>query len=491
MRISRKWCFHGSILKMNLLIGTRFLNFCGALATVGLGRIKRKIPSKKVSRWWIFTKSDKLDYVSTVQSSPRFCLEILALGQQEGATPSAMEKKKEREVLLHSASSRLTSKFRDWWKQGNYNFQLRADGNFFKIWVSDDKRPEPIELEGRSTGLQWFLSFFLVFLSEAQDSHEGCVLLLDEPGRTLHALAQRDLAKFFENLAEENQILHSTHSPFLIESDKLDRVRAVFINDAGQTEATTDLRSAAPGSVKSKSIFAAHAALGLAVADTLLNGSFPIIVEGPSDQNYLNMIKTKLLFAGLLKTTKEVIFLPGGGAKGIKSIAPIVSGKTEELPFVLLDSDKQGKQMAENLKSGLYSGEKHKVLLVGEILGKDDVEVEDLIRADLVAKVFSKLHHSTTADQDFDETVDSSIPLVPQMETFAKKNNISLQEGWKVDLSREVKRRALLDKSESNAEDLKRWQKLFEKLSILDQTPAKSRTAPYKADSVAAEATTN
>ena len=71
--------------------------------------------------------------------------------------------KKERSVLLQSASTELTSKFRNWWKQGEYRFRFEADGNHFRIWVSDDKRPEDIELEGRSTGLQWFLSFYLTF----------------------------------------------------------------------------------------------------------------------------------------------------------------------------------------------------------------------------------------------------------------------------------------------------------------------------------------
>ena len=89
--------------------------------------------------------------------------------------------KKERSVLLQSASTELTSKFRDWWKQGEYRFRFEADGNHFRIWVSDDKRPEDIELEGRSTGLQWFLSFYLTFLVESKDAHKNSILLLDEP----------------------------------------------------------------------------------------------------------------------------------------------------------------------------------------------------------------------------------------------------------------------------------------------------------------------
>ncbi len=107
-----------------------------------------------------------------VKLSPQ---EILELGQEEG-TPgspptdeeleeSAM-RSKEREILLQSASTDLTERFREWWKQGDYLFRFQADGNHFRIWVSDDRRPEQIELEGRSSGLQWFFSFYLVFLVE-------------------------------------------------------------------------------------------------------------------------------------------------------------------------------------------------------------------------------------------------------------------------------------------------------------------------------------
>lgn len=94
--------------------------------------------------------------------------EILELGQDfkdpsrpptEEEIALIAEKKKQRSILLQSASALLTTQFRQWWKQGEYRFRFEADGNHFRIWVSDDKRPEEIELEGRSTGLQWFLSF--------------------------------------------------------------------------------------------------------------------------------------------------------------------------------------------------------------------------------------------------------------------------------------------------------------------------------------------
>ena len=127
--------------------------------------------------------------------------EILELGAE--AEPEAGEKlteeeiheaadrKKERTILLQSAGTSLTTQFRAWWQQGTHRIRFQADGAHFRIWVNDELRPEEIELEGRSTGLQWFLSFYLTFLVESKDSHEGTILLLDEPGLSLHPIAQR------------------------------------------------------------------------------------------------------------------------------------------------------------------------------------------------------------------------------------------------------------------------------------------------------------
>jgi len=207
---------------------------------------------------------------------------------QQKEIETASKETKEREILLQSAASDLTKKFREWWKQGNYIFRFQADGNLFRIWVTDDKRPEPIELEGRSTGLQWFLSFYLIFLVERQDSHQGAIILLDEPGLSLHPLAQADLSAFFDGLAETNQIVYTTHSPFMVDADHLDRARAVFTNKDGATQVSADLRAPADKSDQAKSVYAAYAAVGMSVSDVLLVGCQPAVVEGPSDQHYLS-----------------------------------------------------------------------------------------------------------------------------------------------------------------------------------------------------------
>lgn len=407
--------------------------------------------------------------------------EILDLGiekvnrnQQKQIIPLTTEqiedennKVKERDVLLQSASTELTRNFKEWWKQGNYRFSLRADGKHFRIWVSDEKRPEEISLEGRSTGLQWFLSFYLIFLVESREAHHNAILLLDEAGVTLHPLAQKDLAEFFESLSDTNQIVHTTHSPFLVDTDQVDRVKVVYVNEEGYTVASNDLRANSPSSSKDNSVYAVHAALGLSVSDVLLQGCKPIIVEGPSDQFYMNAIKNFLINHQEFYPREELIFLPSGGVKGVKGLSSLVSGKEGELPVVLLDSDKSGQGMKKSLNNELYRGLESRVLELNDFVSLENAEVEDLIPFELMEKFFSKKLFRTT-DEEFEEIYDKEKALLPQLEKFAKEQEILLEKGWKVELARHVKNLLLSDKGNRiiSVETTQLWRRVFEKLNM-------------------------
>lgn len=375
----------------------------------------------------------------------------------------ASEKKKEREVLLQSASATLTDKFRKWWKQGEYRFRFQADGQHFRIWVSDDLRPEEIELEGRSTGLQWFLSFYLIFLVESQEAHSGTILLLDEAGLSLHALAQKDLIDFFESLAKNNQIVHSTHSPFLVDSNHLDRVVAVFVNPDGTTTTSPDLRASKSEAARNRSIYAVHAALGLSVSDVILQGCQPVIVEGPSDQFFLNGVKNYLIGEGHISPDREIVFMPAYGVKGIPAIASIVAGKDESLPFVIVDSDGAGRDMRNKLEAHLYEGQGKRIIDVKEIRDLEGAELEDLMPHELAANVISR--ELKGPEEDFDESFDKSKPLVPQVKEYAKANGIDLEPGWKVNVAKQVKARLLRKRKQDlpDDEDVERWKLLFKR----------------------------
>ena len=371
-------------------------------------------------------------------------------------------KKKEREILLHSASTKLTSDFKDWWKQGNYKFRFQADGNHFRIWVSDEKRHEEIELEGRSKGLQWFFSFFLIFLVESKDSHSNCVLLLDEPGISLHPMAQIDLIRFFNSLSEDNQIVYTTHSPFLVNPDNLGNVYAMFVGENGESIVSPDLR--ANNKISERSIYPVHAAIGLTVSETLLYGCDPVLVEGISDQIYLQLIKSFVIKEGKFQNDKELVFIPTGGVKGMSPVIKILLGRDNETPYTLLDSDKAGRTKEKQLKNGLYREAPEKVVLISDFLGEGDWEIEDLMPKEDLARLFARAYRSNSGD-DFDYIYDKEKPIIDQMEDFAKDNSIELPLGWKVDLAKDFQR--IFTRAVGNADSAikENWIKLLDKLT--------------------------
>lgn len=392
--------------------------------------------------------------------------EILALGQEnkpnndpKQKATDAIEKesrnKQERFAKIESAATYLSSQFKDWWTQGDYTFRFNADGEYFRIFVSDGERPSQIELESRSKGLQWFFSFFLVFLAESKDNHRDCILLLDEPGLSLHPNAQTDLIRFFEQLSQNNQLIYTTHLPFLVDHNSLDRVKAVY-TEKGLTKASNDISKA---DKEKKAIQPVNAAIGITASQSLLVGCDIVIVEGVSDQFYLTMIKNHLVSKGQFKPKKELVFIPVGGAKGVKPVVSIIHGNNSDLPISLLDSDATGKQFQQSLKQGLYKGDKDKVIEIDTFTGKTGSEIEDLIPVDLIVDSFDRLFRSEDGLEV--DAIDADAPIVPQFEKFAEDNQISLELGWKVELSKKVKQKF---KSDITVDFENKWINLFSKL---------------------------
>lgn len=397
--------------------------------------------------------------------------EITEMGANPNNNPSPTDidriarQKKEREILLSSASSSFTKAFKEWWKQGDYTFEFQADGDFFRIWVSDKIRPERIELESRSTGLQWFFSFYLVFLVESEQHHRNAVLLLDEPGVTLHPLAQKDLFSFFESLSEKNQMIYTTHSPFMVDSDHLERVRSVYIDNNGKTVVSSNLRASerTHGVNQSQSIYPAHAALGLTVSDTLLINCEPVLVEGESDQLYLSALKNLLISHGKITPLKELVFITTGGVKGIKATSSIIASKSNERPFVIVDGDLPGQKMKNELLSDFYAAEPTKIIDISEYTSVPKGEIEDIFPLSKMSKLTSKfLPRPEEAEDEFEDIAKEGVPLCDQIEDFAKSQSIPLGKGWKVQLATTVKQEILRGRGKVIDENDKEFMKVEE-----------------------------
>ncbi|MCO6489392.1 MAG: hypothetical protein J5I98_13290 [Phaeodactylibacter sp.] len=156
-----------------------------------------------------------------------------------------------------------------------------------------------------------------------------------------------------------------------------------------------------------------------------------------------------------------MVFIPTGGVKGMSTVISIVTGRDNSLPFVVLDADTPGKEKEKSLKKGNYKDEPKKIIMVSDILGEGEFEVEDLFPIEELAKVFSKKFRGNSTD-DFEYIFDKSKPIINQMEDFAKQNSYTLELGWKVELARDFQRifPRIIEKIDEDV--LANWKKLFD-----------------------------
>ena len=290
-------------------------------------------------------------------------------------------RKEERAIRLNSASLDISRKFSAWWSQRRHKIRYHADGDYFRVWVTDDLRPDvEIELEARSRGFQWFFSFYLVFLAESGSRHQNAMLLLDEPGLHLHPTAQRELIAFLDKLSEKNQLAYTTHSPFLIDGEHLHRVRPVTEDDTGHSRVASETWAG-----NSETIFTLQAAAGYAMMDGLFRGRENVLVEGMSDFYYLHMLSQQCASTGRTSLPTEARITPCGGAKNVAYIASLFLAR-DFRPIVLLDGDDAAEVRGDALTNDLHLRQDCDVLMLEKVLNRpgQEVGIEDILGEEAV-----------------------------------------------------------------------------------------------------------
>ncbi|NQX25672.1 AAA family ATPase [Curtobacterium sp. VKM Ac-2852] len=286
----------------------------------------------------------------------------------------------DRQYRLNAAGVKLTQDIRRVWGDDNVQLRIVADGQYLKVMVVDDLGVE-VELDQRSEGFRWIVSFFVVFRAQAADDLAGAILLLDEPGLSLHALKQQEFRKTVSLLGVDNQIIYTTHSPFMVGSDELDLVRIVEMSsrEAG-TKVHTRLQVDDP-----RSIYPLQAALGYELAQHMFAQKKNLVCEGVTDMFYLNALNEAAGEAGKPTFRNSPAIIPAGTASKVAYFCTIYAGQNLSVA-ALLDSDTAGDQAAtQDALVALLP--KRAVLRAGDFIDgvSHGAETEDLLRETLLS----------------------------------------------------------------------------------------------------------
>lgn len=240
---------------------------------------------------------------------------------------------------IEGVSINLTDQVMEFWKQ-NEDLEVEIDikpdsedvppynsgPNLYLRIKNRRHRGVSTPFRQRSRGFIWFFSF-LVWFDEVRyqlDStlaaaERQLVLLLDEPGLSLHAMAQADFLRYIDKLAENHQVIYTTHSPFMVHSDRLQLVRVVEDKKGIGTVISDNVSSSDP-----RTIFPLQAALGWTIAQNLFISERNLLVEGPSDLIYLQFVSSLLESAERSGLRSDVTIVPVGGLDKVATFVALL-----------------------------------------------------------------------------------------------------------------------------------------------------------------------
>ena len=335
-------------------------------------------------------------------------------GDDEETFDSYRRQLDERSIKLNAASVRLSGEICSIWNPNQTRAEadtvlIQADGQYLKVVIQDELGVQ-IEVDQRSAGFQWLVSFFVVFFAEAEDAHANSILLLDEPGLSLHGLKQRDFRQTISRLAEGNQTLYTTHSPFLVGPDELDLVRVVEMTDRDKgTKVHTSVTASDPAA-----LLPLQEALGYDLAQSLFAQQRNLVLEGLTDYWYVEATAALLKAAGQEVLNDKISLVPASSAGKVVYFATILHANNLKVA-ALLDSDAAGDAAAQVDTLVHTLGNKNILRTADAYTGAvNHPEIEDLLRDTLidVAKTDLGWDIAVTANQQ---------PARPIIDIFTKE----------------------------------------------------------------------
>ena len=254
-----------------------------------------------------------------------------------------------RNKIKEKVKYNIQKKFNKFYEEENVQIKVLFKNDLIKILVKTNENTTNIS--ERSNGLRWYLNLFIdILANDIKDTN--VIFLLDEPGVYLHVNAQRELLRLFYDLCKnDNQVVYSTHSPYMIDSNNIINIRAIEKDERGHTNIYNTAYDNKFNSVsKRETLSPLIQAIG---ADLRFNigpqaEKLNIVTEGITDYMYY----TAMLYYFNIPEEKMPYIIPAVGAGNVNVIVSVLIGWGCDFK-VILDYDKSGFVECEKLVDNL------------------------------------------------------------------------------------------------------------------------------------------
>jgi len=343
---------------------------------------------------------------NTVSASDQIFLDFLEYAGTSIDELKGAVKYEDLKAKCEGASNEITDEIFQFWSQ-NEALRVVIDigegkagdkppfntGTIVKIRIENTNHRVTVPLSERSAGFVWFFSFLSQF-KQLKKTTGNAIILLDEPGLTLHGKAQSDLLRYIEErLLPEHQVIFTTHSPFMVPAERMTSVRVVediVKHEGGKAVVLGTKVSADILSVDKDTLFPLQGALGYEITQSLFIGKNTLLVEGPSDILYLQAFSSALKTRNREGLDSRWVVCPSGGIDKISPFASLFGANKLNIA-VLCDLAVGDKNKLEKLRKSqiLKAGQ---LFTAADFTGKSESDIEDFLHPELFVKLLNKAY---------------------------------------------------------------------------------------------------
>ena len=326
-------------------------------------------------------------------------------------------------AMLQAASTNITEQILEYWSQNpDLDVEVKVDearpgdpppfdaGTIARARIKNNLHKVDTPFSERSAGFVWFFSFLVKF-AQVKSAGGPVVLLLDEPGLSLHGKAQGDLLRFIDDkLAPSHQVIYTTHSPFMVPAGELQRVRVVEDRVDGTrtprrskgTKVSQDVLR-----VEADTLFPLQGALGYEATQALFIGEHTLLVEGPSDILYLQALSTELEKRGRAGLDSRWTVCPAGGLDRIMPFVSLFAGNRLHVA-ALSDEARGAKGKVEKIRQSDILRAGH-FYTVADFIAAAEGDIEDIFDPEIYVEIVNRSYelpesHRVTVEKLLQDT---------------------------------------------------------------------------------------
>lgn len=297
----------------------------------------------------------------------------------------------------------------------NPSTNVEENHRLLKIELRDARHGDvETNFSTRSSGFQWFFSFFAAF-SEYLHTDSPVVVLLDEPGTSLHGEAQKDFIDYiFKELGASKQTIYTTHSQFMIDPTVYEKLRAVHDKATRENREGGVAVTQVSLSADRDTILPVESALGYSISQHLFLGSGPhLAVEGSSDFIYLMRMSAYMEQNGKTPLSPKLAIIPVGGISNMPAFVALMGRRLKV--SALVDGATTDATLARSRKAASDNGvDPATIVAVCEIDTKlpSTADIEDLFAPADYLRLYNWAFGRNVKESDLPAT---PIPIVKKL----------------------------------------------------------------------------